>query len=69
MNPAKKTPAKAVGRPRTEKGARPEIVKVSLHTDELNDILKVTNAPAAYLREAGLDKARKSKSNTTNKKK
>jgi hypothetical protein len=54
-----KTP-KAVGRPRMEREARrDEIVKVSLNAGELSEILKVTNAPAAFLREHGLKAARK----------
>lgn len=56
---AKKNP---VGRPRTKKGPRAEVVKVSLHKDELATIMKVTDAPASFLREAGLEKARNTKS-------
>ena len=53
------------GRPPSPKGPRPHIVKVSLHADELKALMEVTNAPAQYLREAGLDKA-KLISNDTN---
>ena len=49
------------GRPPSPKGARPHIVKVSLHADELQALMDVTNAPAQYLREAGLDKAKRAK--------
>ena len=49
------------GRPPSLKGKRPHIVKVSLHADELQTLLDVTNAPAQWLREAGLDKAKRSK--------
>ena len=47
------------GRPRNPEGSRTEIVKVSLHADELAAILKATDAPAAFLREHGLKAARK----------
>jgi hypothetical protein len=50
----KRTP----GRPKGPKGPRTRIVKVSLHPDELNAILKITNAPAQYLRESALLQAR-----------
>jgi hypothetical protein len=50
----KRTP----GRPKGPKGPRTRIVKVSLHPDELNAILKFTNAPAQYLRECALSFAR-----------
>ena len=53
------------GRPPSLKGKRPHVVKVSLHADELQALMEVTNAPAQYLREAGLDKA-KLISNDTN---
>jgi len=46
------------GRPTSPKGSRKHIVKVSLYADELEALLKVTNAPAQYLREAALDKAK-----------
>jgi len=46
------------GRPKSTKGPRGEVVKVSLHHDELEALLKVTNAPAQYLREAGLATAK-----------
>jgi hypothetical protein len=46
------------GRPPGPRGARTEIVKVSLHPDELNAILKLTNAPAQFLRESALLQAR-----------
>jgi len=46
----KRTP----GRPKGPKGPRTRIVKVSLHPDELNAILKLTNAPAQFLRESAL---------------
>lgn len=45
------------GRPPGPRGARTEIVKVSLHPDELASILKLTNAPAQFLRECALGKA------------
>lgn len=38
-------------------GPRKEIVKVSLRADELDTILRATNAPARYMREAALEKA------------
>lgn len=64
MTPPKKAP-KAVGRPRMDREARrDEIVKVSLNKGELSEIMKATNAPAQYLREAGLEKARKDKPKT-----
>lgn len=47
------------GRPRTAKGTRSETVKVSLHPDELETIMKATDAPAAFLREHGLKAAAK----------
>ena len=50
----KRTP----GRPKGPKGPRTLIVKVSLHPDELNAILKLTNAPAQFLRESALLQAR-----------
>ena len=53
------------GRPPSLKGKRPYIVKVSLHADELDRLLEVTNAPAQYLREAGLDKAKLSNDTNT----
>ena len=53
------TKKRPIGRPRTEKGQRHEIVKVSLHADELAAILKATDAPAAFLREHGLKAAEK----------
>jgi len=53
------------GRPRTEKGTRSEIVKVSLHPDELETIMKVTDAPASFLREHGLKAAAKLKPKRT----
>ena len=53
------------GRPPSLKGTRPNVVKVSLHHDELEALLKVTNAPAQYLREAGLDKAKLSSDTNT----
>ena len=49
------------GRPPSPKGARKKIVKESLHADELQTLLDVTNAPAQWLREAGLDKAKRAK--------
>jgi hypothetical protein len=50
----KRTP----GRPKGPKGPRTQIVKVSLHPDELASILKLTNAPAQFLRESALLQAR-----------
>ena len=47
------------GRPPSPKGARPHIVKVSLHADELAEILAKTNAPAQYMREVTLSQIRK----------
>lgn len=49
------------GRPPSKKGPRKNIVKVSLHADELQTLMDVTNAPAQWLREAGLDKAKRAK--------
>jgi len=49
------------GRPPSPNGARKQVVKVSLHQDELAALLAVTNAPAQWLREAGLDKAKRAK--------
>ncbi len=49
------------GRPPSLKGSRKHIVKVSLHADELQALMEVTNAPAQYLREAGLDRAKRAK--------
>jgi hypothetical protein len=49
------------GRPPSPKGPRKNIVKVSLYADELQALLSVTNAPAQWLREAGLDKAKRAK--------
>jgi hypothetical protein len=46
----KRTP----GRPKGPRGPRTRIVKVSLHPDELASILKLTNAPAQFLRESAL---------------
>jgi hypothetical protein len=46
----KRTP----GRPKGPRGPRTLIVKVSLHPDELASILKLTNAPAQFLRESAL---------------
>jgi hypothetical protein len=53
------------GRPPSLKGTRKHIVKVSLHADELQTLLDVTNAPAQWLREAGLDKAKLSNDTNT----
>jgi len=53
------------GRPPSPKGKRPHVVKVSLHADELQALMDVTNAPAQYLREAGLDKAKLSNDTNT----
>ena len=53
------------GRPPSLKGKRPHIVKVSLHADELQALMEVTNAPAQWLREAGLDKAKLSNDTNT----
>jgi hypothetical protein len=47
------------GRPKSAKGPRNHIVKVSLHADELAEILAQTNAPAAYMREVTLSQIRK----------
>ena len=47
------------GRPKSPNGARKNIVKVSLHADELQALMDVTNAPAQWLREAGLDSTAK----------
>ena len=47
------------GRPASAKGPRKHIVKVSLHADELAEILAKTNAPAAYMREVTLSQIRK----------
>jgi hypothetical protein len=47
------------GRPKSPKGPRNHIVKVSLHADELADILAQTNAPAQYMREVTLSQIRK----------
>ena len=49
------------GRPPSLKGTRKHIVKVSLHADELQALMDVTNAPAQWLREAGLDRAKRAK--------
>jgi hypothetical protein len=45
------------GRPPSPRGPRTEIVKVSLHPDELQAILRLTNAPAQFLREAAMEVA------------
>ena len=50
------------GRPAPKGGARKNVVKVSLNDGELAAIEKVTDAPASFLREAGLTKARNTKS-------
>ena len=47
------------GRPASKEGPRSETVKVSLHPDELETIMKATDAPAAFLREHGLKAAAK----------
>lgn len=47
------------GRPRNPAGSRTEVVKVSLHPYELELINKATDAPANFLREAGLAKAKR----------
>lgn len=51
------------GRPAPKGGTRKNVVKVSLNDVELAAIEKVTDAPAQYLREAGLEKAKNTKAN------
>jgi len=54
-----KTPKRPMGRPRLPEGPRRNIVRVGLRDEELEMLLKVTEFPADFLREAGLRKAAK----------
>ena len=52
-----KTPKRPMGRPRLPEGPRRNIVRVGLRDEELEMLLKVTEFPADFLREAGFSKS------------